>query len=79
MTILKLGRTTIRSIECIEPKTLMSCNHLWIGTMFGMKFVPYYCDVKQQEILRPDGKKRCKYFKTVDLSNWITERETKND
>ena len=78
MTILKLRKNKIKSLECINSKTLISCDHLWIGSMFGMKFVPYYCDVKCQEILKPNGKRKCKFFRATDTSNWIT-KEIKNE
>lgn len=76
--ILKIKKVKIKLMECIDPKTLICCDHMWIGPIFGINLIPYYCDVKQQEILKPDGKKKCKHFKIVDLSNWITEK-TKNE
>jgi hypothetical protein len=63
MVILKV-KGKIKSMKCIgSPKTLRSCDHLWIGTLFGLHFVPYYCDEKQKEIINPDGKRKCKQFK----------------
>ena len=62
MTILKV-KGKIKSMQCLNPKTRASCQHLWIGTLFGLNLVPYYCDVKEKEIIYPDGKRECKNFK----------------
>lgn len=63
MTILKV-KGIIKSMKCIgSSKSLASCDHLWIGTLFGMNLVPYYCEIKQKEVLNPDGKRKCKHFK----------------
>lgn len=76
MVILRLKKNKIKAMECLDPKTLISCDHLWIGTIFGTKFVPYYCDTKQREIINPDGNKKCKQFRAPNLKNFITS-ETK--
>lgn len=72
MTILKLRKNKIKSMQCIDIETLMSCDHLWIGSIFGVRFVPYYCDVKKCEIINPDGSNKCKQFRAPNLKNFIT-------
>ena len=72
MTILILRKNKIKSMQCLDIGTLMSCDHLWIGTMFGLNFVPYYCDEKRCEIINPNGGRKCKRFRAPNLKNFIT-------
>ena len=64
MAVLYLKKGTIKSRQCINPKTLDACEHMWIATLFGgIGVVPYYCEIEQKQILNPDGKRKCKHFK----------------
>ena len=50
-------------MKCINEKNdYRACDHLWIGTLFGNDFVPYYCDKKKAEIINPDGKEECEDY-----------------
>jgi len=63
MTILKLKKNKIRAMKCVDKgNDYRACNHLWIGTLFGVDLVPYYCDKKKAEIINPSGKKECEYY-----------------
>jgi len=53
----------VKSMECIKPEALEICTHLWtMSVAFGNKCVPYYCDMKEKEIINPEGKKKCVQF-----------------
>jgi len=53
----------IKSMGCIDPKACVVCNYLWIKSIAsGGKCIPYYCEVKQKEIINPKGKEKCDQF-----------------
>jgi len=60
MTAFKI-KGIIKSRQCINPKTLDACEHMWIATLFDVGVIPYYCDVEEKEVLSPDGKQKCKH------------------
>lgn len=59
----KVKLEKIESMRCIDPKASVVCNYLWIKSVaLGGKCVPFYCEIKQKEILNPKGKRKCEQF-----------------
>lgn len=63
MTILKIKKAKIKSLECItNDEKLVTCNHLWIASIIDGEYIPYYCEIKQKQVMFPGGTRKCKHF-----------------
>ena len=62
-----MKKPRIKSLECLKhdigPKgNLRSCKNLLIATIIGNIYIPYYCKIKQKQIIYPSGNRKCKLF-----------------
>lgn len=58
---MNIKKAKIKSMKCINDD-LRACDHMYIGSVFGDRFVPYYCGVEEKEIIDPKGQKECGDF-----------------